>query len=265
MTLDLDFQTDPTPAHQGGLVVDLGHYEGPVDLLLQLARDQKVDLLQISILQLAEQYLAFIQSAQNLELEIAADYLVMAAWLAYLKSRLLLPKDEAPAEAEMSPEAMAAALARRLQHLEALQAAARDLMALPQLGYDRFGRGMSEMLPEHVTALSDANITDLLQAYAGVKRRQDNRALSIRPSKLHTVEAAIQRLSRMLGMAVEWRTIEAFLPLGSAEPIVRRSAWAATFAASLQLAKDGRLAIRQDGMFQQIYLRARDRIDQPDE
>ncbi len=256
-------RSPPKPDIQ--LSVDLGLFEGPVDLLLQLARDQKVDLLQISILMLAEQYIAFIQTAKDLELEVAADYLVMAAWLAYLKSRLLLPKEAAPPEDEPTPEALAAALARRLKRLEILQAAAQELLALPRLGIDRFGRGHAEQLPENVTALSNADITQLLQAYAGVRRRKDRRSLSIRPSRLHTVEAAIARLSAMLGLAIEWRTIEAFLPLVTGDPILRQSAWASTFAASLQLAKDGSLAVRQDAAFGPIYLRARARQDAPDD
>lgn len=252
MTIETQFQTD-----QPRLVVDLGAYEGPVDLLLQMARDQKVDLLQISILALAEQYLAYIQTAQGLELEVAADYLVMAAWLAYLKSRLLLPKDEAPPEDEPTPEALAAALARRLKRLEMLQVAAQELLARPRLGLDRFGRGQAEALPEHVTATSAADISELLHAYAGVRRRKNASSLSIRQTPLHTVEAAMRRLSAMLDVKVEWRTLEAFLPLVTGDPILRRSAWASTFVAGLQLAKDGKLAIRQDAAFGQIYLRAK--------
>ena len=258
------FEADDAPPAQRLLVVDLGLYEGPVDLLLQMARDQKVDLLQISILALAEQYLEFSEKAKDLELEIAADYLGMAAWLAYLKSRLLLPKEETPPEEEPTPEALAEALQRRLKMLEALQEAAQELLAMPRLGLDRFGRGMAETLPVHVIAKPEADLTELLRAYAGVRRRQDNRALSIRPSRLHTVEAAIARLSAMLGVAIEWRSIESFLPLVTGDPVLQRSAWASTFAASLQLAKDGNLAIRQDQMFGPIYLRAASREDTDD-
>lgn len=243
------------------LVVDLGLYEGPVDLLLQMARDQKVDLLHISILSLAEQYLKFIAEAKRLKLEIAADYLVMAAWLAYLKSRLLLPKEEAPPEDDLSPEQMAEALARQLQRLEGLQAAAKLLLAMPRLGIDRFGRGQVDALPEHIESRTETDITELLQAYAGVRRRQDSQALSIRPSHLHTVEAAISRLNAMLGLAVEWRTLEAFLPLITGDSVLQRSAWASTFAASLQLAKDGQLQIRQEERFGPIYVRGRQSDD----
>lgn len=246
------------------LFVDLGLYEGPVDLLLQLARDQKVDLLHISILSLAEQYLKFIAEAKRLKLEIAADYLVMAAWLAYLKSRLLLPKEESPPEEEPTPEAMAEALARQLRRLEALQDAARLLLAMPRLGIDRFGRGQADTLPENILTKAETNITELLQAYAAVRRRQDSSALSIRPSHLHTVEAAIQRLSAMLGHSVEWRTLEAFLPLLTGDAILQRSAWASTFVASLQLAKEGELLIRQEDRFGPIYLRSRQRQDEPE-
>lgn len=252
MTVETDFHPD-----QPRLVVDLGLYEGPVDLLLQMARDQKVDLLQISILQLAEQYLTFIQAAKALELEIAADYLVMAAWLAYLKSRLLLPKDEAPPEEEPTPEALAQALARRLKRLEALQSAAKELLARPRFGIDRFGRGAIEDLPVEITRLPGDDVADLLQAYATARRRKDSRQLSIRPTNLHTVEAAVQRLSAMLGVAMEWRTLEAFLPLVTGDPVMQRSAWASTFAAGLQLAKEGALDIRQDQTFGPIYLRAK--------
>ena len=239
------------------LLVDLVLYEGPVDLLLQLARDQKVDLLHISILSLAEQYLKFIAEAKRLKLEIAADYLVMAAWLAYLKSRLLLPKEDPPPEDELSPEEMAEALAQQLQRLEGLQAAAKLLLAMPRLGIDRFGRGQADALPEHIESRTETDITELLQAYAGVRRRQDSMALSIRPSHLHTVEAAISRLNAMLGMAFEWRTLEAFLPLITGDSVLQRSAWASTFTASLQLAKEGQLQIRQEERFGPIYLRAR--------
>lgn len=249
------FEPDfPPPRKQ--LVVDLGLYEGPVDLLLQLARDQKVDLLQISILKLAEQYLRFIQEAKGLELEVAADYLVMAAWLAYLKSRLLLPKDEALPEDGPSPEAMAAALAQRLQRLAVLQEAAKELLSRPRLGIERFARGRPEALPENVTSRPMTDITELLQAYAGIQRRTRGRSLSIRRSNLHTVEAAITRLTAMLGVGMDWQAMEIFLPLLTGDPIMRRSGWASTFAASLQLSKEGKLSIRQDALFAPIYLRA---------
>lgn len=260
MTPETEFHAD-----QPRLVVDLGLYEGPVDLLLQMARDQKVDLLQISILDLAEQYLAFIQAAKALELEVAADYLVMAAWLAYLKSRLLLPKDEAPPEEEPTPEALAAALARRLKRLEALQGAAQDLLGRPRLGVDRFGRGGVEPTHETVSRRAGDDIADLLQAYAGVRRRKDASHLSIRPTNLHTVESAVARLSAMLGVAMEWRTIETFLPLVTGDPVLRQSAWASTFVAGLHLAKDGALQIRQDTAFGPIYLRATSREDASDD
>lgn len=257
MNETVEFEPDfPKPRNQ--LVVDLGLYEGPVDLLLQMARDQKVDLLQISILKLAEQYLAFIEEAKGLELEIAADYLVMAAWLAYLKSRLLLPKEEVLPEDGPSPEAMAAALAQRLQRLAVLQEAAKELLSRPRLGIDRFSRGKEEALPEDVTSRPVTDITELLQAYAGIQRRTRGRALSIRRSNLHTVEAAITRLTAMLGIGMDWQTMETFLPLITGDPIMRRSAWASTFAASLQLSKDGKLAIRQDNLFGPIYLRAQE-------
>lgn len=265
MTTEATFQADQDRPQ---LVVDLGAYEGPVDLLLQMARDQKVDLLQISILALAEQYIAFIHAAKDLELEIAADYLVMAAWLAYLKSRLLLPKEAAPAEEEPSPEALAAALARRLQRLAALQSAAQALFQRPRLGIDRFSRGAHVAATVNIasdTPNFDVDFNDLLQAYAAIRRRKDNRSLSIRRSHLHTVEAALARLNAMIGIAVEWRALESFLPLITGDRTLRQSAWASTFAAGLQLAKEGRVAIRQDAAFGPIYFRAADRKDRDDD
>lgn len=267
MTTEATFQADRPDRPQ--LVVDLGLYEGPVDLLLQMARDQKVDLMQISILDLANQYIAFIEAAKDLELEIAADYLVMAAWLAYLKSRLLLPKEQVPPEEEPTPEALAEALARRLKRLEALQAAAQDLFRRPLQDIDRFGRGVA-IAGQTVAADGDepgfdVDFNDLLQAYAAIRRRTANRALSIRPSHLHTVEAALARLNAMLGLSMEWQTLEAFLPLVTGDKTLRQSAWASTFAAGLQLAKDGRVAIRQDAAFGPIYFRAAEPRDSDDE
>jgi segregation and condensation protein A len=237
------------------LVVDLGSYEGPLDALLELARLQKVDLIHISILALAEQYLAFIQRAHELRLEIAADYLVMAAWLAYLKSRLLLPQqteDEQPSGAEM-----AAALRFQLQRLEAMREAGVRLLARPQLGVERFVRGAPErpeVIRRPVFALT---LYELLKAYGDQRSREAGGTLHIVPTSLYSMDDALSRLRDMLGRTPEWQTLMAFLPPELSGAFVLRSAVAATFAASLELARSGNVMIRQDRPFGPIYVRAR--------
>ncbi|HUK10241.1 MAG TPA: ScpA family protein [Stellaceae bacterium] len=250
------FEQDPPPA--GGepteLVVDLGSYEGPIDVLLTLAREQKVDLTRISILRLADQYLAFIAAARRLRLEIAADYLVMAAWLAYLKSRLLLPepaKDDEPTGPEL-----AEALAHQLQRLEAMQRAGARLMALPQLGRDVFARGTPEGIPVVRRTVYDATLFELLKAYGDGRARAASSVLHIEPAELYSVDDALQRLSRFLGRMPEWRMMASFLPPDLRFGLIQRSAIAATFVASLELVREGRLQLRQDKLFGPIYLRS---------
>jgi segregation and condensation protein A len=238
------------------LVVDLGSYEGPLDALLELARLQKVDLVHISILALAEQYLAFIQQARELRLEIAADYLVMAAWLAYLKSRLLLPQQTGE-EDEPSGAEMAAALRFQLQRLEAMREAGVRLLARPQLGLDVFPRGM----PEHAEVVRkpyyQVTLYELLKAYGDQHRRSDASMLRILPAKLYSMDDALARLREMLGKVPDWQTLMNFLPTGLRGHLVLRSAVAATFAASLELTRSGKAQIRQDRPFGPIYVRAR--------
>jgi segregation and condensation protein A len=236
------------------LVVDLEGYEGPIDMLLTLAREQKVDLTKISILALADQYLAYISAARRLRLEIAADYLVMAAWLAYLKSRLLLP-EPAPAD-EPSGAELAAALTHQLQRLEAMQQAGARLMARPQLGRDVFARGAPEGLPRVLRPIYDATLYDLLRAYGDQRQRKEAAVLHIAPPELFSMDDALQRLSRLLGRMPEWRMLVSFLPPGLRGGIVERSAVAATFAASLELVRAGKLQLRQDSAFGPIYLRS---------
>lgn len=238
------------------LVLNLGTFDGPIDVLLQLARDQKVDLVQISILALAEQYLAFVAEARRENLELAADYLVMAAWLAYLKSRLLLPPE--PGDEEPSGEEMAAALQFQLQRLEAMQEAGANLMERPQLGRDVYARGM----PEDVNVIShnlwDVSLFDLLKAYADHKRREGATNLEIEPLTLYSVDDAINRLQRVMGTMLDWTVLQHYLPLDIREPLLRRSAVAAHFIASLELVKQGKLELRQDGgHFSPIQIRAR--------
>lgn len=241
------------PAADGQFVLNIDGFEGPIDMLLALARAQKVDLTQISILQLADQYLAFIVEARRVRLELAADYLVMAAWLAYLKSRLLLPE---PEETEQpSGEELAAALAFQLQRLEAMQEAGARLMARPQLGRDVFARGRPEGLAVHAKSVYEVSLYDLLKAYGEHKRRQQDSTWRIAPTELYPVDEALQRLSEMLGRLSDWTTLQSFLPRNLRDPLRNRSAVAAHFVASLELAKAGLLELRQDTPYGPIYLR----------
>ncbi|SMF14196.1 condensin subunit ScpA [Tistlia consotensis] len=255
-----DFAEDsgaPTPLVER-LVVDVEGFEGPLDLLLELARDQKVDITKISILALAEQYLAFVQEARRVRLELAADYLVMAAWLAYLKSRLLLPAPEPDGE-EPTGEELAAALRFQLQRLQALRDAGGKLVALPQLGRDTFARGEPEKVRAVETVVYEATLFDLLKAYGRMQRKAGGHNLRIARVDLYSVEEAVKRLSQMLGEMPSWRALVAFLPpaLATGDPLAARSAVASTFVASLELCKRGLLDLRQDRTFAPIYLRSR--------
>ena len=238
-------------------VVDLEGYEGPIDVLLSLARDQKLDLTQISILPLAEQYLAFVVDARRQNLELAADYLVMAAWLAYLKSRLLLP-DLSEGD-EPTGEEMAAALAFQLQRLEAMQNAGQGLMARHRLGQEFFARGAPEAFRPVANAYFEISLFELLKVYGEQRRRgAGGGVLHIEPFELHTVEDALARIKGLLGSMPDWESLWKFLPSGLRKGIVTRSAMASTFAASLELAREGKLDIRQSDTFGPIRLRRRD-------
>lgn len=238
------------------LVLDLDGYEGPIDLLLALAREQKVDLARISILQLADQYLAFLAAPRRLELEIAADYLVMAAWLAYLKSRLLLP--DPPDDDESGPSAveLAEALAHRLRLLEAMQRAGAALMARPLLGRDVFARGAPEGLDTVDRPVVALSLYDLLKAYGDSHRRRHGQVLTIMPSAYRSLGEALEHLARFVGRVPEWRELMAFLPDELRRGPLHRSALAATFAATLELARAGRIELRQDRAFGPLYLRS---------
>jgi len=251
----------PRSANDDELVLDLDGFEGPIDALLTLARDQKVDLRKISILELADQYLAFIARARRLRLEIAADYLVMAAWLAYLKSRLLLP--EPPADGEPSGADLAAALAFQLQRLEAMQEAGKNLMALPQFGRDFVARGAPEPVKVIEIPVWDVTLFDLLKAYGTHPGRRREGLLRIAPLNLFSMDDALKRIGDMLGHTLDWTVLRSFLPDGMDTPLQRRSALAATFAATLELARDGKIELRQEGVFGQIYLRRSTRRDEP--
>jgi segregation and condensation protein A len=239
------------------LIVDVDGFEGPLDLLLTLSRTQKVDLRKISVLQLARQYLAFVEKATALRLELAADYLVMAAWLAFLKSRLLLPPD--PAQDGPSGEELAAHLAFQLERLAAMRDVAARLMARDQLGRDFFARGQTQMV-ERVRRVSyTATLLDLMQGYARIRTRDDFRPFVLDREKVYTMEQALERMRGLIGYAGAWGDLMSFLPEGwLTDPVKRRSATAAIFAASLELVKEGRLEIRQSGNFAPIELRKKD-------
>ncbi|WGH80428.1 segregation and condensation protein A [Jannaschia ovalis] len=238
------------------LIVDVDGFEGPLDLLLTLARTQKVDLRRVSVLGLARQYLAFVETARALRIELAADYLVMAAWLAFLKSRLLLPPD--PEEEGPSAEELAAHLAFQLERLEAMRKAAARLMARDQLGRDVFARGAPQQVERARKVTYTATLLDLMQGYARLRTRDDFRPFVMDRDGVWTMEEALARMRPLLGHAMAWTDLMSFLPDGwSADPARRRSATASTFAATLELAKDGRVEIAQEAMFGPIRLRGR--------
>lgn len=260
-----EFVEDLAPPRPEGsiddLVLALDGFEGPIDLLLTMARDQKVDLAKISILALAEQYLAFVERARELRLELAADYLVMAAWLAYLKSKLLLPPP-ASEEDEENPAELAARLAFQLQRLEAMQQMSKQLFDRPHLGQDFFARGMPDRLKVANRAIYEANLLDLMRVYGELRRKQDvGGQLRIMPTRLVSMEQAARRLRAILGEMPDWQTLERFIPYDSEDPLLRRSAMASTFAASLELCKEGLVEVRQTGVFGAIYMRAKPGAD----
>ena len=234
------------------LTLDLDGWEGPLDLLLALARSQKVDLRAISILALVEQYLEFIDQAHSLQLEVAADYLVMAAWLAYLKSALLLPRDP---EEVPSPEDLALRLQLRLERLNAMRESGARLMARDRLGRDVFARGAPEGLRTARHAVWRAEIYDLIAAYGRISARTRPVMHIVADRAVMTLEAAIERVSALIGGAIEWRAIERFLPEG-ANGEFRRSALASSFLAALELARQGRVEFDQESPFAPLYLRS---------
>jgi segregation and condensation protein A len=243
------------PAADAGSVrleLQLDGFEGPLDLLLDLARAQKVDLARISILALVEQYLAIVDGARRVRLEVAADWLVMAAWLTWLKSRLLLPDD--PDAAEEGEEA-AESLAARLQALASIRAAAAWLAARPQLGQDVFARGRPEQLTDIDRSTLAANVPGLVRAYlAALRRGSAGRPYQLRPAPLWSVQDALGRLAALIGRVPEWSVLERFLPEPSADPLARRAAMASTLLAGLELAREGTVRLRQDQAFGPILL-----------
>jgi segregation and condensation protein A len=239
---------------QETLVVDVDGFEGPLDLLLNLSRTQKVDLRKISILDLAVQYLVFIEKAKELRIELAADYLVMAAWLAFLKSRLLLPPDSS--EDGPSGDELATHLAFQLERLQVMRDTAAKLMARDRLGRDRFVRGVTEDMMRRKTVHYTANLLDLMQGYARIRTKDDFRPFVMDRDSVFTMEQALNRMRGLIGFAGHWTDIASYLPEGwSEDPKKRRSATASTFAASLELAKEGKIEIRQEDVFSPIKIR----------
>jgi segregation and condensation protein A len=249
---DDPFELEKAPAAAERLTLDLDGWEGPLDLLLTLARTQKVDLAKISILALVEQYLAFIADAKKLRLEIAADYLVMAAWLAYLKSCLLLPKD---GSVDPSPEQLAMRLQLRLQRLQAMREAGARLIARDRIGRDVFRRSAPEGLKVIRRAAWRADLYALIAAYGIVRARTEPSVHVIARRPVMTLDEAIHRLERMIGARVQWTALEAFLPETQDEEF-RKSALASSFVATLELARLGKLALRQEATFAPLYVRA---------
>ena len=252
LAFDTDIQIDKGET-EAAFVVDVDGFEGPLDLLLELARRQKVDLAKISVLALVDQYLEFIDAARRVRLELAADYLVMAAWLAYLKSRLLLPdppRGEEPAAADL-----ATALANRLRHLEAIRAAAQILMNRPRLGRDIFARGLPEAVEVVRRSAFQATMYDLLSAYARQRQIQANTRVTFKKRAVWSIAEARAALERLSGMVQEWTVMDGFLIDYCVTPELRRTVRASCFSASLEMVREGHLEMRQDSAFAPIWLR----------
>lgn len=236
------------------LVLQLGSWEGPLDLLLTLARAQKVDLAQISILALVDQYLGFIRDARALSLELAADYLVMAAWLTYLKSALLLPPDP---EAEPDPQDLALKLQFQLQRLASMRDAGARLLARPQLGWDNFTRANPEGLKQETIAHYDIGYFDLIAAYGSIKARNGKAIHIVRRRAVMALDEAIERLERLLGQSLDWTDLARFLPVDLVDAGYARSVMASSFVAALELTRLGKASLSQGAAFAPILVKAR--------
>jgi len=234
--------------------VDLDGFEGPLDLLLELARRQKVDLSRISVLALAEQYLLFVEAALKQRLELAADYLVMAAWLAYLKSRLLLPAP--PQAAEPDASELAEALSRRLRKLEAIRKAAGLLLGRARLGRDVFGRGEPEAIEVARRSHWETNLYDLLAAYARQAQKHARARVRFKAREVWSLAEAREALARLVGLSLDWTAFDDWLLAACVDPAMRRSARASSFSASLELVREGKIEIRQETTFAPIWIRA---------
>ncbi len=255
----LEWESGETELEPGDrLVVDVEGFEGPLDLLLALARTQKVDLAKISVLALAQQYLDFIAEARRLRLEIAADYLVMAAWLAFLKSKLLLPAEPSE-EGEPSGAELAALLAFRLKRLHAMREVSAELMTRKRLGRDVFARGLPEPIRVSRRSVYDANVYDLLKAYSQQRQRMAVRSYRMPPRSVWSLKEARDELERLLGMNLDWAPLDQLLAEFLVEPELRRTALASSFTASLEMTREGALEIRQAKSFAPLLVRRRER------
>jgi segregation and condensation protein A len=261
MNAEQEFDTElpERSVDEPSLMVDVEGFDGPLDLLLTLARQQKVDLAKISILALADQYLAFIEEARKKRLELAADYLVMAAWLAYLKSRLLLPEQH-PAEG-LSAEEMANALALRLRRLEAIRKFAEQLMNRPQLGRDIFQRGQPEPIAEIKHPQWSATLYDLLSAYASRRQVQSRSIVRVPKRTVWSLAEAREALERLVGQSMDWSPIDQYLVAYLADPAMAATVLASSFAAALEMIREGRLEAHQQGAFSPLYLRKKQNAD----
>lgn len=251
-TLRDEFEVERSEG-EPAFTVDLEGFEGPLDLLLELARRQKVDLARISVLALAEQYLAFVEAARRLRLELAADYLVMAAWLAFLKSRLLLP---IPAKAEAGGAAeLAEALAHRLRRLEQIRNAAEALINRPRLGRDFFARGAPEAIAKTGAVVYEASLFELLSAYARQSQRHARAHVRFKARVVWSLAEAREALTRLIGGAVDWIELDSWLIAYGVEPKMRRTARASSFSASLEMVREGVIELRQEQAFAPIWVR----------
>jgi segregation and condensation protein A len=255
LPVESPFEQEVQGENETAFLVDVDGFEGPLDLLLELARRQKVDLHKISVLALAEQYLAFVEAARSLRLELAADYLVMAAWLAYLKSRLLLP--QAPKDEEPPAEDLAAALAFRLQRLEAIRVAAEALVNRPRLGRDMFQRGQPEGIDVVRSPQWEASLFDLLSAYARQRQKKALAKVTFKPRYVWTLAEAREALQRLIGQAVDWTVLDSFLVSYCTTPEARRTVRASALSASLELVREGAITLRQDRAFAPLWIKKR--------
>ncbi len=253
--LDINNEIDDSaPSKQFNIT--LNAYEGPIDLLLELARKQKVDLSEISILELSEQYINFINKYQDIHIEIAADYLVMAAWLTYLKSRLLLPKDEK--SEDHTPEELEEALKFQLQRLEAFQSVSKKLYSRPLIGRDSFYGGSSEGVKVKYNITYSSSLFDLLRSYSVIIQKDEKAShLTIAYSELYSVDDAIQRLQNIFGEITEWTNLLKLIPKLNGNKIVNKSILSSNFVASLELAKNGFIDVKQNNVFGNIFVKLR--------
>ena len=255
---NVHFDDEFQDANKEGFLLSIDGYDGPIDLLLDLAKSQKVDLLNISILELAEQYISYIKNAQKLNIEIASEYLVMAAWIAFLKSRILLPEDE---EEEFSSEEISDALVFQLKRLEAIRRSGNKLFELNLLNESRFPRGCEVEEKEIINFEDSTLLKDLIISYSGVIRSKDLKYYVPKMQKLENIEDALSRLNRMLGQNNDWRQLSLFLPdgLDICKSVFDSSVLAVTFSASLELAKKGEIEIKQSKPFGDIFIRSRNK------